>query len=151
MREFVETFAADNDAWLAVFIPTFKKLMELGQTDLSSPTEVTAPSDLAYDVDCNSAACVECIGTAIASMTPSSTGSAVSSYSVSPTLPDGLSLDTSTGKITGTPTTEQSNTAYTITATNDAGSDTYKVRFRVLAASSNKCTSLLEEDVWSEQ
>lgn len=152
MREFVEAFAASNDDWLAVFLPTFKKLTELGQSNLTSPTEVTAPADLEYDVDCNSAACKLCIGTAIETMTPSSTGSAVTAYAVSPTLPDGISLETSTGKITGTPTTEQDNTAYTITASNDAGSDTYKVKFRVLAASNNNCASLIQqqEDEWSE-
>lgn len=46
-------------------------------------------------------------------------------YSVSPALPAGLSLNTTTGVITGTPTTSQSARAYTITATGTtAGSTT---------------------------
>jgi hypothetical protein len=44
------------------------------------------------------------------------------SYSVSPALPAGLSLDTTTGVISGTPTTLQSATNYTVTATNGTGS-----------------------------
>jgi hypothetical protein len=39
------------------------------------------------------------------------------SYSVSPTLPTGLSIDQSTGRISGTSTTEQASQNYTITAT----------------------------------
>ena len=38
-------------------------------------------------------------------------------YSVSPSLPNGLSMNSTTGVITGTPTVIQSSTSYTITAT----------------------------------
>ena len=56
--------------------------------------------------------------------TVTSTGGAVVSYSVSPSLPAGLSLDTSTGSISGTPTAVTSSATYTITATNSGGTDT---------------------------
>ena len=56
--------------------------------------------------------------------TVTSTGGAVVSYSVSPSLPAGLSLDTSTGSISGTPTAVTSSATYTITATNTGGTDT---------------------------
>ena len=40
MRTYVEKFASDSDVFYASFFPAFKKLMELGETDLTSPTEV---------------------------------------------------------------------------------------------------------------
>lgn len=46
----------------------------------------------------------------------------VSSCSVNPTLPAGLTLNTTNCSITGTPTSTTSATAYTITATNQYGS-----------------------------
>ena len=63
-------------------------------------------------------------GTAMTTQTPTSTGGTVVSYSVSPSLPAGLSLDTSTGAISGTPTAITSSASYTITATNTGGTDT---------------------------
>ena len=42
-------------------------------------------------------------------------------YSVTPPLPLGLTLDTSTGNITGVPTQLSPQTAYTITANNTGG------------------------------
>lgn len=52
------------------------------------------------------------------------TGGAVVSYSLNGTLPVGLTLDTSTGVISGTPTTEETATGLSITGTNGDGSDT---------------------------
>jgi hypothetical protein len=46
--------------------------------------------------------------------------SQVVTYSVSPTLPDGLSINSSTGTISGTPSATLDATDYTITATNAA-------------------------------
>ena len=59
-------------------------------------------------------------------------------WSVSPALPAGLSLNASTGAITGTPTAV-SNTSYTFTATNTAGSGT-KALSIVIAASGSTDT-----------
>jgi alpha-tubulin suppressor-like RCC1 family protein len=75
------------------------------------------PSNLAYLVN----PAVYTKGTAITTNTPSSTGGAVVSYSVSPTLPLGLSLDATSGEISGTPTVVWART-YTVTATNSGGS-----------------------------
>ncbi len=50
-------------------------------------------------------------------------GTAPRTFSVAPTLPAGLSLDTSTGAITGTPTATSGATTYTVTVT-DANSAT---------------------------
>lgn len=49
-------------------------------------------------------------------------GGPVASFTVSPALPSGLSLDVLTGLITGTPTTLQRETNHTVTASNAAGS-----------------------------
>ena len=59
---------------------------------------------------------------AMTTVTPTSGGGAVVSWSISPSLPTGLSLDTSTGAISGTPTVTSTSTTYTITATNTGGS-----------------------------
>jgi len=53
----------------------------------------------------------------------SSTGAVVDSYSIYPNLPAGLSIDVSTGKISGKPTASVRKTTYTITATNAYGTD----------------------------
>ena len=70
----------------------------------------------------NPNAFVETRGTAMISVTPSTTGGTVVSWSIDPALPSGLSLDTSTGEISGTPTVISDLTTYTITATNTGGS-----------------------------
>jgi gliding motility-associated-like protein len=62
---------------------------------------------------------------AINNMLPSSSGGAVVTYSISPSLPAGLTLNTSTGIISGTLTAVLSGTVqYTIRATNTGGSTT---------------------------
>jgi Putative Ig domain len=60
-----------------------------------------------------------------ASIAPVSTGGAVSTWSVSPALPAGLTLNAETGTITGTPTTVSLPASYVVTAENSRG--TYKI------------------------
>ncbi|MBB3054941.1 putative Ig domain-containing protein [Mucilaginibacter gotjawali] len=72
------------------------------------------------------------VGTAITPLTPANTGGAAVSYSIGTTLPAGLSFNTTTGIISGTPTTSTSATTYTITATNAAGSGSTTVTLTVL-------------------
>jgi len=69
--------------------------------------------------------------TAITSLTPTNTGGAATNWSISPTLSTGLAFSTSTGVISGTPTTATAATTYTITATNASGSGTTMVRIAV--------------------
>ncbi len=73
------------------------------------------------------------IGVAIAPNTPSSTGGAITSYSVAPALPAGLSLDATTGVITGTPTTATPTAAYTVTGANAEGNTTVALTLTVTA------------------
>ena len=65
--------------------------------------------------------------TTITPLTPTNTGGAVSSYSINTPLPAGLLFDTTTGIISGTPTTLSSATTYKITATNATGSVTTSI------------------------
>jgi 6-phosphogluconolactonase (cycloisomerase 2 family) len=79
-----------------------------------------APSDLTYS-DENA---VYTQGTPIIANAPSSAGGRVVAYSVSPALPAGLTLSTSTGVISGTPTAVAATANYTVTATNSGGKAT---------------------------
>jgi hypothetical protein len=88
-----------------------------------------APSNLVYPQTMISAS----VRQAITPDIPTVTG-AVSSYSVSPALPTGLSLSTTTGAISGTPTTAVAQTAYTVTATNAGGNTTTIVTITVIQA-----------------
>ena len=63
-------------------------------------------------------------GNPISGYTVNSTGGAISSFSISPTISNGLSFSTSTGRITGTPSSAASLVTYTITGTNADGSAT---------------------------
>ena len=70
-------------------------------------------------------------GSAMTTVTPTASGGTVNSWSIAPTLPSGLSFDTSTGAISGTPTVVSSSTSYTVTATNLGGSGTATVTIQV--------------------
>ena len=65
--------------------------------------------------------------------TINSTGGQVSSYSIAPSLPAGLTFDTTTGLISGTPIAGSTSTSYTITATNVMGSATATYSLSVLS------------------
>ncbi len=66
-------------------------------------------------------------------------------YSVSPSLPSGLSLDTSTGVISGTPTAAQSATSYTVTGAGaTAGSATATVSIEIMLASPLEKVDVIE-------
>ncbi len=52
------------------------------------------------------------------------TGGGMVNYTIAPTLPAGLSLNATTGLISGTPTVTLASTTFTVTAINAAGTDT---------------------------
>ena len=74
------------------------------------------------------------VGTAITSFSILSSGGAISSYTISPAIGNGLSFNTSTGAITGTPTSAAPLVAYTITAWNGGGSASVAYSIEVAAA-----------------
>jgi hypothetical protein len=71
------------------------------------------------------------VGTAIRAIAPSVTGP-VASYGVSPALPSGLTLNTTTGQISGTPTAAYATASYTVTASNASGSTSFALSITVL-------------------
>jgi Leucine-rich repeat (LRR) protein len=64
-------------------------------------------------------------------ITPSALG-IVDSWSINPTVPAGLTFNTTTGTISGTPTTLQAATNYTLTATNTTGSSTRVISIAIV-------------------
>jgi hypothetical protein len=88
-----------------------------------------APANLSYSNNPNIGYVT---GGSFASMTPSSTGGAVASYSIDMALPSGISLNTTTGVISGSPTAQSSQTTYTVTATNATGSTTAQITITIL-------------------
>ncbi len=74
------------------------------------------------------------VGSAISPLNPSSTGGPISSYSISPGLPAGLTFNTTTGVISGTPTAVSSQTSYVVTGTNSSGTVTATVVITVVVA-----------------
>jgi hypothetical protein len=110
--------------------PTFTASINPTNGLLSFSGGVTPPSNLSYTP--SSQTCT--VGTAIANMTPTITGDIVTNYSVSPVLPGGLSINASSGVISGTPTTVTSSAPYTVTAANEAGSTNAVVTIAVQSA-----------------
>jgi len=99
---------------------------------LSITINNVAPSSLTYSTN----PAYYPVNFAITQNKPSSSGSPVVSYSVSPTLPTGLALNSSSGVISGTPTASTASSNYTITATNTAGSTTVALNLGVYGTAS---------------
>jgi hypothetical protein len=72
------------------------------------------------------------IGSPITNLTPTNSGGVVSSYSITPALPAGLSFNTSTGEISGTPTALMASQDYVVTAINFIGNTQTTVAIAVI-------------------
>jgi len=81
----------------------------------------SAPANLSYTIN---GPLSYCLNAGIAPNNASNEASTPSAYSVSPALPAGLSLNSVSGQITGTPVAGSSPQDYTITASNACGSTT---------------------------
>jgi len=88
-------------------------------------------------------------GQAIAGYTISSTGGRITNYTVNPALPEGITLNSETGLISGSSNLDQSPTTYTITGTNVAGSDSHTFELAVYSAPSISLSSTSEQAVKS--
>src|SRR5215472_15477416 len=107
-------------------------------TGVVPPSPRNPPSHLTY----SSRQASYVVGVAIPPNVPQSSGGAVASYSVSPALPAGLSLNATTGLIAGTPATVTAAASYVVTATNSGGSTTFTLSIEV-TASTNPPTDLM--------
>lgn len=117
-------------AWLAVVVALSVTSAGCGGSSSSpQPAVAEPPNNLGYST--NPATYV--VGQAISPSVPTSGGGAVANYSVAPSLPPGLSLDTVTGTIAGTPTLESETSTYVVTAANARGSTTCMLEIRVTA------------------
>jgi len=94
--------------------------------DISIVINSAPPSGLSYSLQ----PAVYTVDIPVAENIPTVSGT-VASWTVTPDLPAGLTLDPVTGHISGTPTTEQSAADYTITATNSGGSTTAVISITV--------------------
>ena len=109
-----------------------EKIVRSSPTSTSSTTNAPTLAAPAFTLSSSSQSVI--VNTAITTVTNTSTGGLIASYAISPAAPAGLTFSTSTGQLSGTPTSTQSSTAYTITATNAAGSATQTFTLTVAVA-----------------
>ena len=106
---------------IGLFLATVSLLLSgCGGGPSPTPVIIQPPSALTY----TTSTAVYAIRVQMTPNIPTSSGGAVTSYSVSPALPAGLTLNTSTGVISGTPAALTATANYTVTASNSGGSTT---------------------------
>jgi len=104
------------------------------QTYVAPVTAATSAPLAAPAFTLSASAETKTVNTAATGFTILSTGGAIASFAISAT-PAGMVFSTSTGVLTGTPTTVAGATTYTITATNASGSGTQTFTLTVDIAS----------------
>ena len=100
-------------------------------TPTPAPTPTPVNNQPAFTLSSSSE--TRAVNTAATGFTINSTGGAIASFAINAT-PPGMSFNTSTGALTGTPNTVAAATAYTITATNKSGTATQTFTLTVTAA-----------------
>ena len=96
-------------------------------TTLTITVNDSAPTSLAY----SGTPFTFTKGVTITSVSPTVTGTPIG-YSITPELPSGLSMDTGTGVISGTPSLVSPSANYTVTATNSGGSSLFNINITVI-------------------
>ena len=130
----VITGTPNGIAALDTFIVTATFADTVGRDTLTILVNPAAPTSLSYPATTS----IYGVDVAIAANTPTVSSlvdpnQLVASFSVSPALPAGLTLNTTTGEITGTPTVASAATNYTVSATNATGSTSQVLNITVLA------------------
>ncbi|MDB5132122.1 MAG: C-terminal target protein, partial [Mucilaginibacter sp.] len=92
-----------------------------------------APASLSY-----SSPQIYTVNNAITSLNPTVTGGSPTTYSISPGLPAGLSINVGTGVISGTPTVSAASAVYTVTASNGTGNKTFGITITVNSLAATK-------------
>ena len=117
----VSATTADGSSQVSAFsnLVTTAAYVPPAPTPSSSAPTLAAPA-----FTLSSTAETKTVNNAITGYTITSTGGTIASYAISPAAPAGITFNTSTGLLSGTPTSTQSATTYTITATNVTGSAT---------------------------
>src|SRR5882762_910040 len=92
----------------------------------SGGSGIPPPTGLAYQTN----ALWLPVGADMGSLSPQVSG-VVTNYSVSPALPAGLSLNATSGVITGTPLMATKQTTYQLMANNDGGQSTFALMIAV--------------------
>ena len=100
-------------------------------TGSSVATISIAVNNIAPDIEYPVSSYTYTTGQAITAVTPTNNGANPIVYSVSPTLPAGLNLSTSTGVISGTPSANTLGATYTVTGTTSAGQDVFYLSITV--------------------
>ncbi|MBZ5790849.1 putative Ig domain-containing protein [Burkholderia contaminans] len=100
-----------------------------GDQNVSHVTDssVVSPAGLSYLMP----VAVYRVGESITPNTPSSSGSPITAYSISPALPPGLVQDPRTGVISGVPANVAPSAMYTVTGSNAQGSVTARMQIEV--------------------
>jgi hypothetical protein len=105
-------------------------LLAFGCNNNANDNDNSAPSEPPTALSYSTQSAVYAPNSTITPNTPTVTGT-VASWSIDPSLSTGLTLDTTTGIISGTPTESQLATAYIITASNAYGSTTTTISITV--------------------
>lgn len=96
-----------------------------GESPGGTGPALAPPSGLTYTTPV-----VAVVGATLSALAPTVSGSA-STFVVAPSLPAGLTLNASTGLISGTPTAVSSSTSYVITASNASGNTSFTLSLAV--------------------
>ena len=113
---------------------TVKAINSIGSSSASSASASVTTNLAAPVFSLSSSSENKTVNTTISGYTITSTGGTIASYAISPVAPAGLTFDTTTGLLTGTPTSVASATNYTITATNASGNSTATFTLTVSSA-----------------
>ena len=126
-------FASGVDRGQAVAIQSDGKIIGAGWVGNDFALVRYGPANPVFSLSSNSES--KTVNSAISGYTVSSTGGTISSYSISPAAPAGLTFNTATGLLSGSPTVVAAATTFTITGINEMGSTTQTFTLTVTAAS----------------